>query len=530
METRLAVIRKGTKRTARRVASRLRRGLSIGIAGRLATSFAAIAVLAIAANVMIEREIAVVETTRLDRGQYSPVPDTARPAGPSAATLPDAMQPAAPFATAPSPRTPHAASHAAAVAADIDRFRSARDRYQRSIDARAFQATAAAQGEERAAEQDLELAANALGKDQSVPARIVQGALTSYEQAAADYVRSSDERRTTLQHYQDRLDALDKRVNTSINGALKIFGRVFARQSLLRVHSGIHELQRRFTDAAAASVADPQALDALVVSESALIQAFDAAEPGLLRSEGAEWTRQMREDLSQLGPLRVSAIEVGNTVRAAMAKLEAAHSRLVAAMPIIVSESLSGSPPERGTVAIAAHSVPALPAAIASPVVGEVTTTTTTMHTVPDHGRRVVVAWITAAVLLVWLAISISTVLSILVPVARLIDATRKLASGQDVRAPRGGMKELNALAIAFNRMAIAAASRPQPHSRLPATLETQVEQRTRRCSTWRSTIPSRCSRTAGSSSCCSIAPSNGRAGAEAKLPYSSSISTTSRT
>ena len=39
-----------------RVRARLRRGVSIGIAGRLATSFAAVAALAFAANLMIERE------------------------------------------------------------------------------------------------------------------------------------------------------------------------------------------------------------------------------------------------------------------------------------------------------------------------------------------------------------------------------------------------------------------------------------------------------------------------------------------
>ena len=57
--------------------------------------------------------------------------------------------------------------------------------------------------------------------------------------------------------------------------------------------------------------------------------------------------------------------------------------------------------------------------------------------------------------LAVLFTISVLTVRSILVPVARLIDATRNSQRGQDVRVPRGGMKELDALAIAFNRMAV---------------------------------------------------------------------------
>ena len=51
--------------------------------------------------------------------------------------------------------------------------------------------------------------------------------------------------------------------------------------------------------------------------------------------------------------------------------------------------------------------------------------------------------------------ISIWTVRSIIVPVRRMLDATRGLAQGDDaIRVPRGGMKELDSLAAAFNRMA----------------------------------------------------------------------------
>ena len=94
-----------------RIRARLRRGFSIGIAGRLATSFAAVAALAIAANVMIEREIAVVQTTRVDRGQYSPAPAVRAPLpGSGAAPLSPAFR-----------ETPHSE----VVPAEIDRFRAA---------------------------------------------------------------------------------------------------------------------------------------------------------------------------------------------------------------------------------------------------------------------------------------------------------------------------------------------------------------------------------------------------------------------
>jgi diguanylate cyclase (GGDEF)-like protein len=90
------------------------------------------------------------------------------------------------------------------------------------------------------------------------------------------------------------------------------------------------------------------------------------------------------------------------------------------------------------------------------------------------------VGWITAAVLLVWLIIAVSTMRSILIPVGRLIEATRKLARGEDVRAPRGGLKELNALSVAFNRMAFQLRAAREITQDYRRTLETQVEQRTR--------------------------------------------------
>ena len=445
-----------------RFRARLRRGFSIGIAGRLATSFAAVTALAIAANVMIEREIAVVQTTRVDRGQYSPAPDVRAPAAPGAA---------------PPASASRETLHSDIVPAEIDRFQAALEHYQRAIEARVAMDTNAAEEVRRAAQRDLDIAVRAVGTEQARE-RAVQAELASYELAGASYVQAADQRRSVLQQYQDRLDAMDKRITASMSRALKLFGRVFARQSLLHLHESVDELQRRFTDVAAASVADPDALAALVDSEDALEKAFRADEASFSRSDGPDWVRAMHRELSGLATLRAAGIETGNTLREGTAKFAAARDRLLASVPEILSESLTVF--ERRTNPEPAHSPPALPPAMASPIVDAVTTTTTTTTTVPDHHRRVMAAWITAAVLLIWLAISVWTMRSILIPVGRLIEATRKLARGEDVRAPRGGLKELNALSIAFNRMASQLRTAREITQGYRRTLETQVEQRTR--------------------------------------------------
>jgi diguanylate cyclase (GGDEF)-like protein len=458
----LAHLRAVLRRAWLRSRARLRRGLSVGIAARLLTSFVAVAALAVAANVMIEREIAVVQTTRLDRGQYSPAP---------------AARPAPLAAPAPLPALDgREAAQAAGARPEIERFEAELERFQRAVEARVGLDADATEDDRRAAQHGLDLAVRAVGEE-PVHAHALQADLASYERAGADIVQAADERRSVLELYQDRLDAMDKRIAASMRRALKMFGHVFARQSLLRMRDELDELQRRFTDVAAAGASDAEALAALADGERSLTRTFQADEASFSRSDGADWVRAMRDDLSQLATLRAAGVESGNTLMEQTARFAGARDRLLASVPPI---SMSGAMTERPLAAEAARNPPALPPALASPIVDAVTTTTTTTTTLPDQRRRTMVAWITAGVLLVWLGISFWTMRSILIPVGRLIEATRRLARGEDVRAPRGGLKELNALSLAFNRMAAqlrAARELTQDYRR---TLETQVAQRTR--------------------------------------------------
>jgi hypothetical protein len=107
-------------RIGRRFKIRLRRGLSLGITARLAIAFVAVAILAVAANLVVERGVQVVRSTHLDRGQYSPVPESRSPS--TAPLLHSA--PANPTAGAP-PRL---------VEPQIRRFVGAVDRFQSSTE------------------------------------------------------------------------------------------------------------------------------------------------------------------------------------------------------------------------------------------------------------------------------------------------------------------------------------------------------------------------------------------------------------
>src|SRR5580700_11410226 len=145
MAPKRGITRSDLARSALRMRARARRILSIGIAGRLTLAFAAVAVLAVAANLIIERGGAVVQTTRLDRGQFSPIP--------AARTSP------APPVSADKPA--NRADESSADGIDRQRFLSAVDEFQRAIEVRASTASNEGAGAVQAAMQAADSAVRA---------------------------------------------------------------------------------------------------------------------------------------------------------------------------------------------------------------------------------------------------------------------------------------------------------------------------------------------------------------------------------
>ena len=468
MAPRLANTRSDLARAALRLRARARRVLSIGITGRLTLAFAAVAVLAVAANLIIERGGAVVQTTRLDRGQFSPIPPAPR---------------ASPAPPNPADRPANRADESSAGGIDRQRLLSAVDEFQRAIEVRASTDSNESAGAVQAAMQAADSAVRGPWLERQGAAGAVEGLLFEYEQAGLRFVQSTESRRAALHEYLGRVDAADGRITVSLDGAWKLFGRVFARESLLRLHAQIEELGRRvaaLASAAAGGAEDPSALDAVASAESAFASSLRLNESALSRSEGTEWMRRMQEDLSHIAELRQSIAADNAETRESAAKFAAAHASLLERVPDVRAPeaqppSAAAHPAARAPAPVA----PALPApGLASPVIGSVTTTT--VNPGPDADKRAAVAVITAAVLLILLAISIWTVRSILIPVRGMLEATGKLAGGLDVRVPRGGLKELDTLAIAFNRMASQLKSARDITQHYRQHLESQVEQRTR--------------------------------------------------
>ncbi|HEY4970350.1 MAG TPA: EAL domain-containing protein, partial [Steroidobacteraceae bacterium] len=97
-----------------------------------------------------------------------------------------------------------------------------------------------------------------------------------------------------------------------------------------------------------------------------------------------------------------------------------------------------------------------------------------------DRSNRNLMAMVTTLVILFITAISILTVRSVLTPVRRILRATARLANGDmRVRVARGGIRELDKLASAFNEMATSLAAAQAQSRSQHENLEATVLERT---------------------------------------------------
>ena len=98
----------------------------------------------------------------------------------------------------------------------------------------------------------------------------------------------------------------------------------------------------------------------------------------------------------------------------------------------------------------------------------------------PQTRSRTIVAWVSAVVLAVLAYVCVVTILSVVRPVRRLLEATTRLARGQIAPhlAP-GGIRELNTLSQAFNDMAERLAAAEAENIAALQSLETRIDERT---------------------------------------------------
>jgi len=424
-----------------------------GIAFRLASAFGAVAILAVAANLIAEHGPSVIRTSEI-----------------RVVTVPAFEPPVT--ATTPARRP---------VVVETQALHAAITRFGRAVHSRAADAGPQRVLEERQAAAALEqesaaFFAAAAREDVQGPLVELRAGLRVHGEAAASLLRQADEGRRLRDGYLGSFEALDTQVKTTLDRAWKILGRVIARQSLVDLGRTLDQMRPHLALLLSPDLDDGIPLDALAAGEAAIDAVLQRNRTGLARSQGQAWLAAMESDLAALAANR-QALELNlQEGRAAIRRFDAEGKRLAGML-----RQLKSAP------VVPAALDPALATAWrgGGPSTRRLTpaSQSTTEGVVDSSGRdeRLVVAWLSAGVLLLLLGISITTSLSIVRPVTSLMAATRKIANGErGVTVPRGGIKELDALAAAFNTMADRLAAAQDLAREYHGQLEARVEERTR--------------------------------------------------
>ncbi len=329
----------------------------------------------------------------------------------------------------------------------------------------------------------------------------VRERLDAYQAQGQAVARAADMRQSMVEEFSARLGAMETLTQSEMDRAWKIFGRVVARQSLLDLKSDLDEIRARFARLPATDDYDRKTLAGVEAGITTLTTSFQKAARSLVQSQGHTWVDQMRDDIAQLSALQEALIQADARRTASLEGLADLSVNLVSWM-----RAVKPAPPP-GARAPTRSYRPSSPAAVSVPVpvpaFAPASSTPPTLAAAPEVtlppsmaglGEQTIestserpgehaalIEWISGSVLLLMFLVSLWTVISIVGPVRRMRSATRRIAAGEaDVQVARGGIQELDELAVSFNQMAKQLAS-AQAEARLyQDQLEAKVAQRTR--------------------------------------------------
>ena len=465
--------------------------MRLGIAGRLGVAFAAVTVLATAANLIQEHGTELIHTTPVVAPISRPTP------APRVETA----------VVTPPPQAP-AAEIAPVKEVNDNLLIEAVNQFERAVERRAEADSPENTDVLKVAGVRIRDQLEAFVEEINTPvletrARTLRPRLTALRSAGDEVIRVADERRAVLADYWSHFESADAQVKKALDqNNWKIFGRVISRQSLLTLSRDLDDIRRSSTQLNT-SGENAAMLDTLGQTQAHFSTTLDQNAAGLAHSQGAPWVEELRKEfdavlanrakLAELdgenprgvGPFEQGAEEFAGLVRGISAAARK-QARVTVTASNDASEIMSASAqratlPSPATSAIAATdaSVAADQPAVAGREAGSVAPVAAPAPA--PAGKRAMIASISGLVLLILFVISVATVRSIVIPIRQFMTTTERLASGDEsARFTRGGIKELDALAISFNRMAESLADARMVTREYQNALESRVDERTR--------------------------------------------------
>jgi diguanylate cyclase (GGDEF)-like protein len=457
-----------------------------GITARLAIAFVVVAVLAVAVNLIVEHGVSIIETTT-----------TTTP--PAAVVKPRAAPP--PIAVPIAVEEIKAAPVEMVAEARAEPLLAAIVEYERAVERRAGLASAVNSGLVSTTQQRLQLEQSSF-TDKAAPSeqRSNLRKLASHTAALArdgkELIVAADGRRARAVEYWEHFEALDKQMKGSVDRSFKIFGRVIARVSLISLNRDLDEQRRLSEPLTPEGGYDPAMLERLAQSQTRFATTLEDNARDLSKSQGEEWLTRLKEELAAVVSSRKQLGELDQQATAALATFQkdgdaladtvravAEVTRKRAAASVAASTAAAREAANLQARQLAAHlkaiqQATAQAAVEPAPIAVPATTTTTRLRQGPE---RAVITVLSAGVLALLLIISLATVNSIVGPIRRFMETTAQLAHGNtQARVARGGIKELDALALAFNEMADKLAAAQATTLEYQGQLEARVDERTR--------------------------------------------------
>jgi diguanylate cyclase (GGDEF)-like protein len=432
--------------TWRLLLARLTTPVRVGIATRLSVAFLGVVALVLAANFLVVQAVSVEKTTTI----YRPVRRSVPPEPAAQPTAPPVIQ----------------RVDSSALQTAISRYRSAvRARVQsRSTSSSSDTELSAAIAELQDTLNVFSVQVTAIGR-KSEAARANRN-VGAYQSDADALIALANDRQSTADQYLRAVDDLTTQTQRSHNGSWKIFGLVITRQTLMQYSAALNELRR------AASADD---LTSVMGPERKAQQTLAGNASAFRKSLGGAWLAAQLDGFERLAALRERQAELSEELDERDRNLQESGDALARSIPRQITQVI------RPASTVAHPALPAEEARDAASVETPVSTESVTYHGAENEHRQTLIACISAGVIVLLLAIGVATTVSIVRPVRRLLRATTQLAKGNpSVRVARGGIRELDTLAIAFNSMADELTQARALAMEYQQGLEEKVDERTR--------------------------------------------------
>ncbi len=409
----------------RRALHRISFETPLGIASRLSIAFAAVAILAVVANVVSEQGRTIIQTIG---ERYSATPEAAEPL-------------------------------------DVDALAISLEQLQRAALARTELNDAGRDRRYREAEDAFAAAREAYRS--TLAPMLDDASLTTLDEhatahlaLASELVRAADSRRLLLRELTDELASLDARITASLDRTSKTSGKALAREYIVDANRLLDEMGVQLVSFAVPQGFAVKDVRAMVRNEAALVSILRDNEPSILRVEGREWLDKMQRDIGRLGRLRELLVRMDRKREARIEEFSGSHGTLSAQ----IRKTSASFKTAKAFATARRQSDHAL-----------------NVFSAHEERQRTLFAWLSVCILLLLLATSVNTVRSVVKPVRRLLAATQRLAQGAvDVAVPRGGIRELDQLAVSFNHMAEQLAVAKAVAREYHGELEARVAERTR--------------------------------------------------